>query len=46
MLKLINKHDLMGTYTNSRLFNVVAWTTAAIVIALTLVMLWNQLRGG
>ena len=35
MLKLINKHDLMGEYTNSRWFNVVAWTTSAIVIALT-----------
>ncbi len=45
MLKLINKHDLMGTYTNSRLFNVVAWVTAVIVIALSLIMLWNQLHG-
>ena len=45
MLKLINKHDLMGTYTNSRLFNVVAWLTAIIVIALSLIMLWNQIHG-
>ena len=37
MLKLINKHELMGKYTNSRWFNVVAWATAVIVIALSLV---------
>ena len=29
MLRLINKHDLMGKYTNSRFFNAVAWLTAA-----------------
>ncbi|HEX9198890.1 MAG TPA: Nramp family divalent metal transporter [Acidobacteriaceae bacterium] len=46
MLKLINKHDLMGEHTNSRWFNVVAWTTAAIVTGLSLVMMWNQLSGG
>ncbi len=33
MLKLINKHELMGKYVNSLLFNVVAWATAGIVIA-------------
>jgi Mn2+/Fe2+ NRAMP family transporter len=46
MLKLINKHELMGEYTNSRWFNGVAWTTAAIVIVLSLVMMWNQATGG
>ena len=44
MLKLINKHDLMGEYTNSRWFNVVAWTTSAIVIALTAILLWNTVH--
>ena len=43
MLKLINKHDLMGTHTNSRWFNVVAWTTAVIVIGLSAVMVFNSL---
>src|SRR5713226_9752345 len=38
MLRLINKHDLMGAYTNSRWFNVVAWLTAAIVIALSAIL--------
>jgi len=46
MLKLINKHELMGKHTNSRWFNVVAWGTAAIVIGLSLVMVWNQVTGG
>src|SRR5580700_5609231 len=35
MLKLINKHDLMGKYTNTRWFNIIAWTTAIIVTALS-----------
>jgi Mn2+/Fe2+ NRAMP family transporter len=44
MLKLINKHELMGKHTNSTWFNWVAWVTAAIVIALSLVWMWNQLH--
>ncbi len=35
MLLLINKRSLMGKYVNSRAFNWIAWTTTAIVIALT-----------
>jgi NRAMP (natural resistance-associated macrophage protein)-like metal ion transporter len=45
MLKLIEKKDLMGKYTNSRWFNLIAWATALIVIAMSLVMFWNQLHG-
>jgi NRAMP (natural resistance-associated macrophage protein)-like metal ion transporter len=45
MLKLINRHELMGKYTNTRLFNVIAWTTAIIVTALSLVLVWNNLHG-
>jgi NRAMP (natural resistance-associated macrophage protein)-like metal ion transporter len=41
MLRLINKHDLMGKYTNSRWFNAMAWLTTAIVIVLSGVMVWN-----
>src|ERR1017187_3273459 len=44
MLKLINKHELMGKHTNSTWFNWVAWVTAAIVIVLSLVWMWNQLH--
>jgi Mn2+/Fe2+ NRAMP family transporter len=46
MLKLINKHELMGKHTNSTWFNWIAWITAGIVIALSLVMMWNQMHGG
>jgi NRAMP (natural resistance-associated macrophage protein)-like metal ion transporter len=46
MLRLINKHELMGKYTNSTWFNVVAWLTAVIVIGLSLVMLFNSVHGG
>ncbi|MHB1021112.1 MAG: Nramp family divalent metal transporter [Acidobacteriaceae bacterium] len=42
MLKLINKHELMGKYTNSLWFNAVAWTTAVVVIVLSLVMVVNS----
>jgi NRAMP (natural resistance-associated macrophage protein)-like metal ion transporter len=45
MLKLINKHELMGKYTNKRWFNVIAWTTAIIVTVLSLVLVWNTLHG-
>jgi len=45
MLRLINRHELMGEYTNSRWFNVVAWLTAIIVIVLSLVLMFNTLHG-
>jgi NRAMP (natural resistance-associated macrophage protein)-like metal ion transporter len=45
MLKLINKHELMGKYTNSRWFNIIAWTTAIIVTALSLILVWNNFHG-
>jgi NRAMP (natural resistance-associated macrophage protein)-like metal ion transporter len=45
MLKLINKHDLMGKYTNSHWLNIIAWLTAIIVIGLSGVLVWNTLHG-
>ncbi|HEY2039028.1 MAG TPA: Nramp family divalent metal transporter [Edaphobacter sp.] len=45
MLRLINRQELMGKYTNSRWFNVIAWLTAVIVICLSLVLMWNGLHG-
>jgi Mn2+/Fe2+ NRAMP family transporter len=42
MLILINRKDLMGEYTNSRWFNVIAWLTAIIVIGLSLAMLFTK----
>ncbi len=46
MLKLINKKELMGKYTNSRWFNAIAWTTAIVVVGLSLVMVWQGLHPG
>jgi NRAMP (natural resistance-associated macrophage protein)-like metal ion transporter len=45
MLKLINKHELMGKYTNTSWLNAIAWTTAIIVTALSLILVWNTLHG-
>jgi Mn2+/Fe2+ NRAMP family transporter len=45
MLLLINRSDLMGNYKNSRLWNVIAWTTSLVVIGLTLTMLWGMMPG-
>jgi Mn2+/Fe2+ NRAMP family transporter len=44
MLKLINQHELMGKYTNSTWFNVIAWLTAAIVTVLSLMVMWNSIQ--
>jgi NRAMP (natural resistance-associated macrophage protein)-like metal ion transporter len=41
MLILINKKELMGGYTNSRIYNLVAWAVSLIIIALDLVMLFS-----
>ena len=46
MLRLINKKELMGKYTNRGWFDALAWATAGIVIGLSLVMVWNSLHGG
>jgi NRAMP (natural resistance-associated macrophage protein)-like metal ion transporter len=40
MLLLTNDVELMGEHTNSRAFNIVAWTTVIVVIAMTLLMLF------
>jgi Mn2+/Fe2+ NRAMP family transporter len=45
MLLLINKRELMGRYVNSRFFNVVAWATTVILVALTAAYLWTQRAG-
>lgn len=39
MLTLVNKVELMGEYTNSRLLNWVAWSTTVIIIGLTVVLM-------
>jgi Mn2+/Fe2+ NRAMP family transporter len=45
MLLLINKYELMGKYTNSHFFNGIAWATAVIVTALSLLLMWNGIHG-
>jgi NRAMP (natural resistance-associated macrophage protein)-like metal ion transporter len=42
MLMLINKKELMEDYTNSRTFNIIAWITAVIMIALTLMLVGSM----
>lgn len=46
MLLLINKKDLMGEYTNTTSFNIIAWATTVIMIGLTAGLMWGQFRGG
>jgi len=45
MLLLINKRELMGSYTNSRFFNWVAWATTVVMIGLTLAWFWTLRQG-
>jgi Mn2+/Fe2+ NRAMP family transporter len=40
MLLLTNDRELMGEHTNSRAFNVIAWATVILVIAMTVLMLF------
>jgi Mn2+/Fe2+ NRAMP family transporter len=46
MLLLINKKELMGEYVNKRTFNIIAWATTVIMIGLTVIYIYGQLRGG
>ena len=45
MLRLINDREVMGAHVNSPLLNLIAWSTAAIVIALSVLLLILTLRG-
>jgi NRAMP (natural resistance-associated macrophage protein)-like metal ion transporter len=45
MLLLINRRDLMGAHRNSRLWNLIAWSTSIIVIGITLMLLWSMIPG-
>ncbi len=39
ILRLVNNRRLMGRYTNGRIYNIIAWTTAIILIGLTVAYL-------
>jgi NRAMP (natural resistance-associated macrophage protein)-like metal ion transporter len=45
MLKLVNRADLMGSYTNSRAANVIAWSTSAVMVVLTAALVWTSIVG-
>ena len=45
MILLINKTSLMGSWTNSRGYNLVSWTTVVVMIGLTLALVGITLRG-
>ncbi|PIR20796.1 MAG: Mn transporter [Deltaproteobacteria bacterium CG11_big_fil_rev_8_21_14_0_20_47_16] len=38
MLKLINNREIMGEYVNSRKMNIISWSSAVIIMVLSLVM--------
>jgi Mn2+/Fe2+ NRAMP family transporter len=40
MLLLINRKDLMGRFVNPRWMNVIAWTTAAVVVVLSIALMF------
>jgi NRAMP (natural resistance-associated macrophage protein)-like metal ion transporter len=42
MLLLTNDRELMGDHVNTRGFNIIAWTTVAVMIGLTVAMLATQ----
>jgi len=43
VLLLVNRKDLMGEYTNSVTFNLIAWITAIAMIVLTLILVGQSL---
>jgi Mn2+/Fe2+ NRAMP family transporter len=45
MLLLVNRSDLMGRFTNSKGYNIVAWSAVGMVAALALVLVVFQLLG-
>lgn len=46
MLRLSNREDLMGSYKNTRAFNVIAWVTCVVMIVLTMLLLVSQFFHG
>jgi len=46
LMVLVNRADLMGAWRNSVGQNAVAWTTAVVMIVLTLLLVYWGLRGG
>jgi Mn2+/Fe2+ NRAMP family transporter len=45
MILLINKKELMDEFVNKPLFNMIAWATTILMIGLTLVYVYGQVKG-
>lgn len=45
MLKLVNRQHLMGDMRNGRWANAIAGTTSVVMVALTVVMIWQAVTG-
>ncbi len=45
-LRLINNKRLMGEFTNSRIYNFIAWTTTTVLVVLSVVLLVYNLMPG
>jgi Mn2+/Fe2+ NRAMP family transporter len=45
MLKLINRKDVMGKYTNGPVYNVAVWAMAIVLIMMTLLWLVGMIFG-
>jgi NRAMP (natural resistance-associated macrophage protein)-like metal ion transporter len=45
VILLINDKELMGSYTNSRWYNIVSWFTVVVMVVLTIALLIAQARG-
>jgi Mn2+/Fe2+ NRAMP family transporter len=43
MLTLVNRADLMGAYTNSRMANLIACSTSVVMVALTGALVWTSI---
>ncbi len=44
MLKLVNDKRIMGEHVNSKIYNVIAWTTTVVLIILSAILLITNLR--
>jgi Mn2+/Fe2+ NRAMP family transporter len=44
MIKLVNRKDLMGEWTNSGVYNWVTWLSIVLIIGLTLALVGISLR--
>ncbi|MCL5104568.1 MAG: Nramp family divalent metal transporter [Armatimonadetes bacterium] len=45
MLKLINRPDVMGKYTNSKVYNIAVWAMAVALMIMTVMWLFGLARG-